>query len=80
MRKKAYMPPGAALVRTPGTCCSCGTRTSRPAFRWATMRGVMLSVCAMAASAARCTNTGAQEVLNSSSLPTCGVMSGGMIR
>ena len=71
---------GAALVCTPGTACSSGTSVSRQVFRCATMRGVMDSVCCSATSAARCTNTGAHEVLNSSSLPTCGVMSGGITR
>ena len=43
------------------------------------MRGVMASVCSRAVKAARCTNTGAHEVLNSSSLPICGVIAAGIV-
>ncbi len=56
---------------------SSGTSVSRQVFRWATMAGVISSRCANAASAARCVNTLAHEVLNSISLPSASVMAAG---
>ena len=72
------MPPGAGAATTPGTACSSDARVSRHCRRWATTRGVISSVRSSAATPARCTNTLAQEVLNSTSLPMSWVVSVGI--
>ncbi|MCY1373385.1 hypothetical protein D9M69_606590 [compost metagenome] len=71
------MPARGVASSTPGSACSSGTRVSRQRRRWATRAGVTASPCAMAATAPRCTNTGAHEVLNSISLPRAGVSAAG---
>ena len=76
--KNAYMPPAAGASCTPGSACKSGTRVSRQALRCATTRGVTSAVRCNATTPARCTNTGEQEVLNSISLPICGVMLSGI--
>ena len=71
------MPPSGVCTCTPGTVCSCVSSVSRQSRRWATSLGTDCSAPASAASPARCTNTGAQEVLNSISLPVASSSAGG---
>ena len=64
------MPPSGVADCTPGMTANSGHSASRPAFSRPTSCGTKVSAIASAASPPRCTNTGAQELLNSTSLPT----------
>ncbi len=67
------MPPRGTATCTPGIAASSGSSVSRQVARCATIVGVISSRCASAASAARCVNTLAHDVLNSISLPIASV-------
>src|SRR5436190_23423372 len=76
-RKNTYMPPGGGATVTPGSAARRGTSVSRQSRSRCTRRGTKSPACASAARPARCTNTGAHEVLNSISLPSASTIAGG---
>ena len=76
--KKAYRPPGGVATATPGSAREARQqRVAAGAQPLDQRRAPSASACASAARPARCTNTGAHEVLNSISLASAATKPGG---